>query len=198
MLSSVWTAAAATPERRRAAPRLLAGSSWGDPGSDDPEDVHLALRLAWARGSRPRCPRRAPGPQARWRSLLAAELFVAGRPVDGDLVRRVRLGGAWAGAGRSPSCASCFPRRGVGARRRRRRDAALAGRARVVAAGGRRREGDDPQPSGRPRGRRRGGGVARLRRDAAERRARAQPQRGGDGRAGGLRCPLLDPCCRSA
>ena len=98
MLSSIWSAAAATQsvdELRR----LLAGSSWGDPGSTDPEDVHLALRLAWARRVSAQVPAARAWAAGAVALLLAAELFVAGRPVDGDLVRRAGLGGAWAGAG---------------------------------------------------------------------------------------------------
>ena len=37
---------AQTPGDLRAA---LAASSWGDPGSEEPEDVHVSLRAAWAR-----------------------------------------------------------------------------------------------------------------------------------------------------
>lgn len=97
MLSSIWTEAAAAQsvdELRR----LLAGSSWGDPGSSDPEDVHLALRLAWARRVESQVPAARAWAAGAVAILLAAELFVAGRPADGDLVRRAGLGGAWIGA----------------------------------------------------------------------------------------------------
>ena len=97
MLSSIWDAAAATQsvdELRR----LLAGSSWGDPGSTEPEDVHLALRLAWARRISVQVPAARQWAAGAVAILLAAELFVADRPVGDDLVRRVGLGRSWTGA----------------------------------------------------------------------------------------------------
>jgi hypothetical protein len=48
VLGTAWRAIAPTQtvgELREA----LAASAWGDPGSVDPSDVHLALRLAWGR-----------------------------------------------------------------------------------------------------------------------------------------------------
>jgi hypothetical protein len=47
-LGTAWArvAHASTAEEVRSA---LRGSPWGDPGSSDPEAIHLALRLAWAR-----------------------------------------------------------------------------------------------------------------------------------------------------
>lgn len=98
LLASIWTGAAASQgvdELRR----LLAGSSWGDPGSDDPADLHLALRLAWARRVSSQVPVARPWSAGAVAILLAGELFVSGRPVDDDLVQRVRLGGSWAAAG---------------------------------------------------------------------------------------------------
>jgi hypothetical protein len=94
MLSSVWAAAAETqsPDELR---RVLARSSWGDPGSDDIADIHLALRLAWARRVASQVPDARPWAAGAVAILLAGELFLAGRPVDEDLVRRAALGGAW-------------------------------------------------------------------------------------------------------
>lgn len=109
MLSSIWTSAAATQsvdELRR----LLAGSSWGDPGSDDPDDVHLALRLAWARRVSTQVPVARTWAAGAVALLLAAELLVAERPVDDDLVRRVRLGGSWAEAGSIAELRELLPR----------------------------------------------------------------------------------------
>lgn len=97
MLSSVWARAAAAQSADELR-RLLAASSWGDPGSDDRDDVHLALRLAWARRVSTQVPVARAWAAGAVALLLAGELFVAERPVDDDLVRRVRLGGSWAGA----------------------------------------------------------------------------------------------------
>jgi hypothetical protein len=96
-LSSVWAAAAAaqSPEELR---RLLARSSWGDPGSDEVEEVHLALRLAWAQRVSAQVPVAGPWAAGAVALLLAAELFVAGRPPDDELVRRAGLGSAWCDA----------------------------------------------------------------------------------------------------
>ena len=98
MLSSIWTGAAATQSGDELR-RLLAGSSWGDPGSVEPAEIHLALRLAWARRVSAQVPAARSWAAGAVAILLAAELFVAGRPVDDDLVGRVRLGGSWPEAG---------------------------------------------------------------------------------------------------
>lgn len=97
VLASVWDAAASaqSPEELRA---LLAGSSWGDTGGPDVQEIHLALRLAWARrvsAETPEAGRWAAGAAA---ILLAEELLVAGRRVDPALARRVGLGATWQGA----------------------------------------------------------------------------------------------------
>jgi len=97
MLSSVW-ARASEAQSGDELRRLLAASSWGDPGSDDRDDVHLALRLAWARRVSTQVPVARAWAAGAVALVLAGELFVAERPVDDDLVRRVRLGGSWAGA----------------------------------------------------------------------------------------------------
>jgi hypothetical protein len=96
-LSSVWDAAASaqSPEELRV---LLASSSWGDPGGLDAQQIHLALRLAWARregAETPEASRWAAGAAA---ILLAEELLVAGRRLDPALARRVGLGANWQGA----------------------------------------------------------------------------------------------------
>lgn len=97
MLSSIWTGASAAQSADELR-RLLAGSAWGDPGSDERDDVHLALRLAWARRVSAQVPAARAWAAGAVALLLAAELFVAERPVDDDLVRRARLGGSWAAA----------------------------------------------------------------------------------------------------
>jgi hypothetical protein len=108
MLSSIWNDAAAAQsvdELRR----LLAGSSWGDPGSGDPEEIHLALRLAWARRVSAQVPAARSWAAGAVAILLGAELFVAGRRVDDDLVRRVGLGGSWPQAGNLAELRALLP-----------------------------------------------------------------------------------------
>jgi hypothetical protein len=94
VLSSVWEAAAAAgslDELRR----VLGRSVWGDPGTDEPQEMQLWLRFSWAR----RVAREAPG-TGTWAAgalaiLLAAELFVAGRFIDPPVARRLGLGESW-------------------------------------------------------------------------------------------------------
>jgi hypothetical protein len=97
-LSTVWSEAAAaqSPEELR---QLLARSSWGDPGAGDAEDVHLALRLAWAHRVESQVAVARPWAAGAVALLLASELFVAGRPAGDELVRRAGLGSAWRDAG---------------------------------------------------------------------------------------------------
>jgi hypothetical protein len=110
VLSSIWrdAAAAQSVEELR---RLLARSSWGDPGCDDREGVHLALRLAWARRVSAQAPVARPWAAGAVAILLAAELFVAARPVDDDLVRRVGLGRSWPRAGSVAGLRELLPSR---------------------------------------------------------------------------------------
>jgi hypothetical protein len=97
VLSSVWheaTAAGSLEELRR----QLGRSSWGDPGSDDPQEMQLWLRLSWAR----RVARQAPA-AGTWAAgalaiLAATQMFVAGRFFDPATAHRLGLGDAWRGA----------------------------------------------------------------------------------------------------
>lgn len=108
VLSSVWEAAAAAgslDELRR----LLGRSVWGDPGSDEPQEMQLWLRFSWAR----RVAREAPG-TGTWAAgalaiLLAAELFVAGRFIDPLAARRLGLGESWQEATTIPSLRERLP-----------------------------------------------------------------------------------------
>ena len=112
IFSTVWAGAAATQSVDELRD-MLAGSSWGDPGSDDPEDIHLALRLAWARRVAAQVPAARPWAAGAVALLLAAELFVAGRGVDDELVRRVRLGRSWPQAGSLAELRELLPRAGA-------------------------------------------------------------------------------------
>jgi hypothetical protein len=94
VLSSVWETAgdAGSLDELR---RVLGRSVWGDPGSDEPQEIQLWLRVSWAR----RVTRQAPG-AGSWADgalaiLLAAEMFVAGRLFDPPVARRLGLDEAW-------------------------------------------------------------------------------------------------------
>ncbi|MGZ4422219.1 MAG: hypothetical protein ACXVFJ_12930 [Gaiellaceae bacterium] len=97
VLSSVWDAAASarSPEELRA---LLASSSWGDPGGLEAQQIHLALRLAWARRLSAQIPEAGRWAGGAAAILLAEELLVARRRLDPALARRVGLGTNWHGA----------------------------------------------------------------------------------------------------
>lgn len=88
----------------------LAGSAWGDPGSDDPADMRLALRFGWARRVQ-----EAVGEAADWAAgavalVVARELFLAGRSADDLLVRRPPgIGVAWARAGSLSALRDALP-----------------------------------------------------------------------------------------
>ncbi len=97
VLSSVWEAAGSAQsieELRRA----LAGSSWGDPGSDDPREIGLALRLAWARRVAAQAPEAEPWAAGAVAILVAEELLVAEARTASVLTGRAAVGAASAGA----------------------------------------------------------------------------------------------------
>jgi len=61
---------------------VLARSAWGDPGGESPEQVHLALRSAWAGRVLAEAPEIRDLVAGALAVLLARELFVTGRPVE--------------------------------------------------------------------------------------------------------------------
>jgi hypothetical protein len=97
VLSSVWEAVreAQSVEEVRAA---LAGSSWGDPGSDDPREIGLALRLAWARRVGAQAPEAQLWAAGAVAILVAEELLVAEARTASLLAGRSALDVASAGA----------------------------------------------------------------------------------------------------
>ena len=60
----------------------LKESRWGDPGSDEPGAIRLALRLAWARRALASMPEAREWALGAVALLLARELLLAGRPAD--------------------------------------------------------------------------------------------------------------------
>jgi hypothetical protein len=96
-LSSVWEAAAeasSVDELRR----LLSRSPWGDAGTDDPEEIALWLRFAWAKRVGKQVPAAEPWAAGAAALVLATEMFVAGRFFDAAVARELGLGSAWVSA----------------------------------------------------------------------------------------------------
>jgi hypothetical protein len=71
----------------------LVGSVWGDPGTDDPAGIALALRLSWAARVLDAVDEAEEWVAGAVALLLARELLLAGRPAGELLARR------WPGAG---------------------------------------------------------------------------------------------------
>ncbi len=110
VLSSVWEAAAEASSLEELR-RLLGRSVWGDVGGDDPREIELWLRLAWAR----RVSRQVPAIRA-WAEgalaiLVATEMFVAGRFFDARDIRGLGLGQSWVSAATLPDLREQLPRR---------------------------------------------------------------------------------------
>jgi hypothetical protein len=86
-LATVWPAVAAarTPDAVRS---VLAASVWGDPGSDDPATVRLALQLGWARRVLDGVPGAADAAIAG-AALVLARILATGAPATlGPTARR--------------------------------------------------------------------------------------------------------------
>jgi hypothetical protein len=97
-LAVAWSrvAQARSPGELRAA---LAGSVWGDPGGDAPEEVHTGLRLAWARRVLGEVPEAARWVGGAVGLAVARELFLAGRQVADLRPRRPpAIGSSWVAA----------------------------------------------------------------------------------------------------
>jgi hypothetical protein len=74
----------------------LMGSSWGDPGSDEPDGIRLALRFSWARRALASVPEARQWVLSAVVLLLARELLLAGRPADELAALRPPVSGtAW-------------------------------------------------------------------------------------------------------
>ena len=97
VLSSVWDAAALaqSPDELR---RSLQRSSWGDPGSDDPQDIHLALRLAWARRVAAQVPEARAWAAGGIAILVAGEMLIVDRRRNLAQAEHAGLGAGWVGA----------------------------------------------------------------------------------------------------
>jgi hypothetical protein len=105
-LGLAWSsvAQAQTPGELRDA---LAASAWGDPGSEDPADVHLALRIAWARRVHAEVPEARAWAAGALALLAARELFLHGRSASESA--GALLGGGWERAVTLPELARTLP-----------------------------------------------------------------------------------------
>lgn len=95
LLASAWprAAVAQTPAELREA---LGASAWGDPGSDDPGALHLALRVAWARRVLMHVPEARTWVAGALAILVAREVCIAGRSTDElRLPHLAELGPRW-------------------------------------------------------------------------------------------------------
>jgi hypothetical protein len=79
---------------------VLVGSPWGDPGSQEPADVRIALRLAWGRRVLQSVPDAGDWAAGAVALLVAREMFLARRPPDDLVTRRPPgIGRDWSDAG---------------------------------------------------------------------------------------------------
>jgi hypothetical protein len=107
-LATAWPslADAQSPADLRAA---LASSMWGDPGSEEPHDVHLALRLSWSRRLLAEVPEARPWVAGALGILLARDrLLVEAEPRPG-MTAGLGLGSGWMRAVSVPALAAALP-----------------------------------------------------------------------------------------
>jgi hypothetical protein len=110
-LSSAWPAASSTvtPTELRAA---LAHSTWGDPGGERPDEIHLGLRASWAGRVAATVPEVSDLAAGALALLLGRELFVTGRPVELLLGRHLQEAGlGWESARTFSELAAALPPR---------------------------------------------------------------------------------------
>jgi hypothetical protein len=108
-LGTAWSTvgAAQSPGELRAA---LAASAWGDPGSEEPHDVHLALRLAWARRLTVEAPEARAWIGGALAVLLARERLLLGREPRPETAAGLGLGPGWQQAASVGALAAALPR----------------------------------------------------------------------------------------
>jgi hypothetical protein len=109
-LATAWPllAGAQSPREVRAG---LVGSAWGDPGTGDPGEMGLALRLSWARRVSQAVPEAGGWASGAVALVLAREMFAADRP-PGALaaLRPPGVGSAWPRASSPPALEALLPR----------------------------------------------------------------------------------------
>ena len=130
-LSTAWPllAGAQSPRDVRAG---LVGSAWGDPGTDDPGEMGLALRMSWARRVSQAAPEAGGWASGAVALVLAREMFAAGRPPAALAeLRPPGVGSAWPRASSPPALEALLPREAA------RRPGRHRGRGRALERGGR-------------------------------------------------------------
>ena len=109
-LSTSWgrlAGATSTAELRRG----LAASPWGDPGSDEPEEAGIALRMSWADRLAIEVPQAAGWAAARAAILAAVSVCSGQQPVGAVAADAERLvGRRWQEARSVPDLAAAMPR----------------------------------------------------------------------------------------
>jgi hypothetical protein len=88
---------------------VLASSAWGDPGSEEPHDVHLALRLSWARRLLAEVPEAHAWVGGALAILLARERLLVEAEPRPDATAGLGLGPGWARAVSVPALAATLP-----------------------------------------------------------------------------------------
>jgi hypothetical protein len=97
-LATVWTTIAGAQSAGEVR-RALAGSPWGDPGTEDLAGIGLALRIAWARRVLTAVEEAGEWAAGAVALLLARALFLAGSPAEPlAALRPPGVGTAWSQA----------------------------------------------------------------------------------------------------
>jgi hypothetical protein len=108
-LATAWPLVAGAQSASEVRERLV-GSTWGDPGTEDPAEMGLALRLAWGRRVLEAVEEAGDWAAGAVALLLARELLLAGRPAGAlEAHRPPGVGSAWARAPSLPALRAALP-----------------------------------------------------------------------------------------
>ena len=108
-LATAWPLVAGAQSAAEVRARLV-GSPWGDPGTEEPADLGLALRLSYGRRVLSAVEEAGEWAAGAVALLIARELFVAGRPAGALVTHRPPgVGSAWARASSLPALRSALP-----------------------------------------------------------------------------------------
>lgn len=107
VLASAWDGVAQAQDAAEMR-RILAATSWGEPGGERPAEIALALRFGWARRVALEVPEASAWAAGAAAVVLASELFLAGSEPAPTSVPRI-LGADWPGAGSLPDLCRRLP-----------------------------------------------------------------------------------------